>query len=548
VSGRDWADLARDGKSLRGAFAQGGARMEVPDPDRDDLVEMLGAAEPWKPYPVEVFPPVMRNYVLVAAEAAGCDASMVALPMLAVCAGLIGNARVIELRPGWREPAVLWAAVVARSGTGKSPALDAASVPLEVLDAEAHARYLAAHQAWEREHAIYERDKKQYRSASGGEEPPEEPIEPTPERIAVQDVTVEALATLLAANPRGLLLLREELAGWLRSFDAYRGGRGGDVAHWLSMHGARSLRVDRKATGSVYVSRAAVSIAGTIQPGSLARALGREHVEDGLLARLLLTMPPSPRKRWRPDGLPHEQAARMEDLYRALRGTVPWPDGSPRVLGLDANALREWAAYYDDHNELSEDIDDDAIAAAASKLEGGAARLALVLHLIRIAAGEDVSALEVDAASMRAGIALARWHLAEARRVYAALSPEQATGDPREHELLELKRRIQANAGTATPAQVRAWFHRYRPAGAAEAVLDSLVSRGDGLWEHAPPAPTGGRPVHRVRLHEGPGTTGTGRETPAGGVRNRGFATNTNGTANSNAPGDCSKRNGQVPG
>ena len=57
-------------------------------------------------------------------------------------------------------------------------------------------------------------------------------------RYLVSDCTVEALAVLLEQHPRGLLVARDELSGWVNSFDAYKSCRGADVAHWLSMHRA----------------------------------------------------------------------------------------------------------------------------------------------------------------------------------------------------------------------------------------------------------------------------------------------------------------------
>ena len=54
---------------------------------------------------------------------------------------------------------------------------------------------------------------------------------------ALSDTTVEALAPILRVNPRGLLLARDELAGWIGSFDRYsgKGKSGADAANWLSM-------------------------------------------------------------------------------------------------------------------------------------------------------------------------------------------------------------------------------------------------------------------------------------------------------------------------
>src|SRR5262249_48001100 len=151
---------------------------------------------------------------------------------------------------------------VSPSGTLKSPGLDAAL---------AHVRQLqdAAVEEWKEA-------KKAYKKEDDEDEPP------VCKRYLVADTTVEALAVRLQENPRGLLLAREELNGWLASMDAYKAGKGGDVAHYLEMHRAGQLLVDRK-TGAeplIHVPRAALCIVGTIHPETFRRALGREHFED----------------------------------------------------------------------------------------------------------------------------------------------------------------------------------------------------------------------------------------------------------------------------
>ena len=58
--------------------------------------------------------------------------------------------------------------------------------------------------------------------------------------------------------------------------------------------------VDRKSANprTMYIPQASVSVTGGIQPVILHRALGIEHRESGLAARLLLTCPPRKPKRW----------------------------------------------------------------------------------------------------------------------------------------------------------------------------------------------------------------------------------------------------------
>src|SRR5262249_28241618 len=68
------------------------------------------APPPWKPFPAEALPEPARGYVDAASRAIGCDASYIALPLVTALAAAIGNSRVIRLKRGWTEPAVLWAA------------------------------------------------------------------------------------------------------------------------------------------------------------------------------------------------------------------------------------------------------------------------------------------------------------------------------------------------------------------------------------------------------------------------------------------------------
>lgn len=430
-------------------------------------------------FPVQALPEVFAEFVRAASASIGCDASYVALPLLTAAASAIGNATRIELKPGWTEPAILWTAIVGESGTGKSPAMRAALRPVELrerqdlsdyqqdcLVAEAEQlEYQAALAAWKRG------------GAKHGEAPPAKPEAPVCRRHLVSDITVEALAARLAENPRGLLVARDELSGWLGSFDAYKNRRGADAPAWLSMWQAASLRVDRK-TGNetIYVPRAAVSITGGVQPAVLRAALGSEHFSDGLAARLLLVYPPRHRKKWTEAALP---ASAWEDVEIAFGWlySLEDGDGEPVDLPLTGEARQAWIAFYDAHAAEAAELEDGDLLAAWSKLEAYAARLALVIHLGRCACRE-ASPDAVDAASVASGTELVEWFKGETRRLYAALrlSPEAAE----RRELAELLRRL---GGSATARDVLRHSRSYATAEDAEAALGELARTGVGKWE-----------------------------------------------------------------
>jgi len=71
------------------------------------------------------------------------------------------------------------------------------------------------------------------------------PKPPIFQHVITTDATTEALASMLAGS-KGTLLFRDELAGWVKSMDQYRSGRGADRQHFLSMWSRSPIKVDRK--------------------------------------------------------------------------------------------------------------------------------------------------------------------------------------------------------------------------------------------------------------------------------------------------------------
>jgi hypothetical protein len=212
---------------------------------------------------------------------------------LACIAESIGNRRVIELKSTWTEPAIIWGAIIGKSGSAKSPALSLATKYLQQIQTSANEEYGILVAEYQTASARYDKDYAAWKRSKSAGDLPIRPVEPVCQRYITSDSTVEALACMLAQQFDGVLIVRDELAGWINGIAEYKGGKGSDLGHWLACWSAQPMTVDRKtgAIKTVHVPRAAVSLVGGIQPGILQSALGREHMQDGLCARLLLVMP-----------------------------------------------------------------------------------------------------------------------------------------------------------------------------------------------------------------------------------------------------------------
>lgn len=451
--------------------------------------------EPFRSFPVGVLPESMSNFVNVGAKSIGCDASYIALPLLVGMASAIGNTRRIQLKRGWTEPSILWGAAIGESGSTKSPALELALRAVREKQEQQMRQFDGIQTQWKRDQELYDVQKTVWKRQAGRNpqaagDPPDEPDAPTCARCWTDDTTMEALAKLLQENPRGLLCVRDELSGWLH-FDRYSAnGRGGESAKWLEMHGGRSLMVDRKTTGSNYVPQAAVSLVGGIQPGILARYVGQEHRENGLLARLLLTMPPRRAKRWSDADIDPDVAAEVTRIYDNLYNLQPASDGAgdpkPGIITLSSKGKKSWIDFYNDHNAEQAELTGD-LAAAWSKLEGYAARFALVLHMVRSVMGDGVGNA-IDARTIDAAVTLSRWFANEARRVYAMLGEDDQSREDRQN--LELIERMGGSV------KVREWQRKrsYDTAKEARAELNVFVENGLGRWEEPVSTSKVGRP------------------------------------------------------
>ncbi len=473
-------------------------------------VATAGGPEPYQPFPTHALPPPLGEFVRQGALALGCDQAYLALPVLAVAASAIGNTRVIQLKRTWTEPSVIWAAIVGDSGTLKSPAWMLAVAPLFTFQG----RLL---EAYRREEAMYQAALERFKEAKrtgvldASATPPQKPIL---ERVICSDTTVEKLASILEDNPRGILLARDELSGWLGSFTRYKGRQGGtDLPNWLEMHRAGAVMVDRKTSEkpTLHVPRAAVSVTGGIQPGILARALTADFLDAGLGARLLMAWPPKLPKKWSDLEIDQDTERGYHELLGqllALDLDSRQDERVPHALTLSPEAKSAWTAFYDDWAEEQAAAEGE-LAAAFSKLEAYAARFALVHHVVsELAAGEDDRG-PIQLASVQAGIILCRWFGAEARRIYASLS--EPAEDRARRRLVEF---VHVRGGRLTGRQLqRSNPAKYPDVDQAEAALQELVDTGVAEWQRHQPQ-GGGRPSRLCVLLPHPTTDNTRQNSP----------------------------------
>lgn len=460
--------------------------------------------EPYRPFPVEALPGPLCGFVAEFAAATGNDPASAALAVLVTLAGTVGNRVAALVKRGWVESAVLWGAIVGRSGTTKSAVLKLVKRPLVELykqDRQQFAEDMAAYQA---EQQRYEVERDRWRAAQkkgdGLSDPPVEQDEPTERRLLVSDVTCEKLGVLLQDNPLGLLLVRDELAAWIGGFDRYAaGGKGSDAPTWLSFFDAESVTIDRKsAAGTIFVERAAVSVLGSIQPGTLRRVFGAAEREAGLLARLLLVQPPARPVVWTDEELSDYTATAWADLLRSMMQIQPGTDDQgkprPRLIPLAADAKAAYVAWHDAHGLDLADIHADDLAAHFAKLKGICIRLGLLLACVdAVTTRSPVASIGRD--HIERAIAITDWFKNESRRVYSMLVEDD--DERARRRLVEL---IARKGGSISGRELVQSSRAYTTVDVANAALKDLAEHGYGTWQIPAQTGPGGPKAYRFIL------------------------------------------------
>ena len=297
--------------------------------------------------PAELIPEPLRPWICDISERMQVPLDFVAPPAVTALSSVVG--RSVGIRPkrhdSWLVVPNLWGELISRPGLQKSPAVAEATKPLRRLALAAQDKFEASSADAKAKAEILklqlEAAKQDARDAvkSGqGIELAQDRISqvtrdleqaaPTERRYMVNDSTVEKLGELLKENPRGLLLFRDELIGFLRTLD--KTGREADRAFYLEAWGGDgSFDYDRIGRGTIHVPAVTVSIFGNMTPGRLrsyiSGALDGGGQDDGLLQRFQVAVWPEVESEWQNvDRYPDTDAKnRAFEVFQALDRLEP---------------------------------------------------------------------------------------------------------------------------------------------------------------------------------------------------------------------------------
>jgi putative DNA primase/helicase len=332
---------------------------------------------------------------------------------------------------------------------------------------------------------------------------------PRCKRFKTNDTTIAKLTELLAENPRGLLVFRDELIGFLVTLE--QEGREDSRAFYIeawtgwSSSGIKTDRITRGTTSC----NPCISILGGIQPSKLRLYLQSTLANignDGFIQRFQLLVFPDRPKKWklvdrRPDDKAREQVKNIGAFLAATdfisigahkEESFPLP-----FFRFSLEAQEFFYGWYSILEErLIKEYDDGLITEHLAKYRSLMPSLALIGYLTRILSGALIGegvALE-DA---KRAVDLCAYLETHARRVYAMI---EHRGVYAAKALLK-KIREGAIGDKFTQREVyRKGWSGLDSKGVEDACIE-LISRGWLKEEVVSPALKGGATGFKYRLH-----------------------------------------------
>lgn len=400
----------------------------------------------------EMLPIAIRDYIFDVADRQQSPPDFVAVAAIIGLSGLLGRKILISPKQNddWAVTPNQWGIIIGRPSAMKSPSMKEALKPLRQIEIKAAEQYLDDMKRYKEEcqlmeitESIAKQNAKNALKKGGIEEAREalksdEPIitRPRRQRLIVNDATIEKLGELLNENPNGLILSRDELAGWLSKLTKEE--HQSDRAFYLEcFDGNGNFVYDRIGRGTIEIKYCTLSVIGGIQPtkiATLVRDAIKGTADDGLIQRFQFAVWPDDSGSWEwRDRAPNQMAKvsyynTFEKLHNIKFATK---NGEPPCLKFSLEAQQLFIQWMESIQlKAREDGTHPVIESHMLKMPQTIAGLALLFEIID--GGHEVVGLK---ATIRA-LKWADYLLSHAYRLYSV-----ATNQSLHNARLILKRK-----------------------------------------------------------------------------------------------------------
>lgn len=388
----------------------------------------------------DCLPKVLVDWLRPASKVIGCPLDFLVLSAIVTTGNLIGSR--LRVKPlehsNWFVVPNLYGGLVGLPSTKKTPALNETRQPILELQTKARKEFVEASKDYEIGSKFYEKKSKEiYGKAKNVETIKlqlaslEKPEQPKLRRYETNDVTASKLIQFLAENPIGLMLFRDELAGWLRSLEAEydKSARAFFLELWQGAIAYELSRVDGR---EIQLTSGTFSIIGGIQPSKLQKYVTEAYSfdnSDGFLQRFVFAYPDIDRAE-KPTQSDYEAQIQGYELANKIFHKLATYDFNGRTRSANGDlfqsvnfnrdaqlTINEWREEIETEAELIQ-IEDEPFSSFLYKLPKNCFAIALIFHCLENITADSFPS-EISLETTLKAITYTEVLTSHARRVFA---------------------------------------------------------------------------------------------------------------------------------
>lgn len=338
-------------------------------------------------FPLDAFPQKVQSIILDMVRYENFKVEYLAPAMLSAVSSALGGTYYVRVKGQWITNAALYIIMVGRPGLGKTPPLEIAFRPIRKNDCNKLEKFKA-------DMTAYQDAVKEAKGDNGKEKP-------VLSRTLVSDFTPEALLLAHYNSPRGVTILVDEIMGMFNSANRYNNGQ--LIEQLLTAWSGGALDVMRVNNPIPYhIENPCINMIGTTQTKRMGELMKKGYEENGLLDRILFTLPKVQQLTpWKEDdgNEMHRRSTTAVGAWQSIIDKVlaldyatddSTNDRKFHIIDMEPEAKKVFFSWHNDSIQLANAIEDDNLIDSRSmKAPVHASRIALNLQVLRYACGES---------------------------------------------------------------------------------------------------------------------------------------------------------------
>lgn len=336
-------------------------------------------------FPIEVFPPLFRDYAIDLRDNINFPIDYTATALLTATATAAGANFGLIVKSGWIEYGSLFTCVIGNAGANKTHPINTVFAPIKAIDKQKHQDYKFEFDLYCSYEKLSKKDK----------ETVEYVFNPTLEKSVLSNFTTEILFRRLSENIRGCTVLSDELISFLEGMNNY--SKSDQIGLYLSVWNNQSTTIDRVGNPiPLFISNPYLSIIGGLQPKVLNKAFPIDKLNNGFFQRFLFAYPDNSLKAPINDNVANEKLA--QDYESFIKKCYEITE--PRTLTFSPAAKKYFYAWQSENCDKVNKYQNSIKGEIISKFDNHFVRFSLLVQIMTDPESKEISIEAVQASKL----------------------------------------------------------------------------------------------------------------------------------------------------